>query len=83
MIQWLRLPFKAGGVGSIPGQRPKIPHALGPKKNFETIKALKTVHIKKKKKKKTLKKTVKLQNFSGFLLCAESGGEVKGGADKL
>ena len=81
MIQWLRLPFKAGGVGSIPGQRLKIPHALGPKKNFETIKALKTVHIKKKKK--TLKKTVKLQNFIGFLLCAESGGEVKGGADKL
>ena len=63
MIQWLRLPFKAGGVGSIPGQRPKIPHALGPKKK--------------------LKKTMELQNFIGFLLCAESGGEVKGGADKL
>ena len=26
------LPFNAGGVGSTPGWRPKIPHALGPKK---------------------------------------------------
>ena len=50
----------------------------GQKKNFETTKALKMVHIKKK-----LKKTMDLQNFIGFLLCAESGGEVKGGADKL
>ena len=45
------LPFNAGGVGSIPGWRPEIPHALGPKKKkkIETTKALKMVHIKKKK----------------------------------
>ena len=37
------------------------------KKKIETTKALKMVHIKKKK---ILEKTVKLQNFIGFLLCA-------------
>ena len=32
MVQWLRpMPSNAGGVGSIPGQGTKIPHASGPK----------------------------------------------------
>ena len=40
--------FNAGGVGSIPGRRPKIPHALGPPpQKIEITKALKMVHIKK------------------------------------
>ena len=30
------LPFNAGGVGSIPGQRAKIPHVSGQKKRTET-----------------------------------------------
>ena len=58
------LPSKAGGMGSIPGGGPKMPHALGPKKpktqnrsNIVTnsIKTLKMVHIKKKNLKKKLK----------------------------
>ena len=32
VAQWLRLPSKAGGTSSIPGQGANIPHALGPKK---------------------------------------------------
>ena len=53
-------PSSAGGVGSIPGQRAKIPQALKPKiqKSIidrcntvtNSIKTLKMVHIKKKKK---------------------------------
>ena len=31
VVQWLRLPFNARGLGTIPGQRTKIPCALGPK----------------------------------------------------
>ena len=36
MVQWLRLLSSAGGVGSIPGRRTKVPHAVGcsQKKNF-------------------------------------------------
>ena len=30
-VQWLTLPFNAGGAGSIPGWGAKIPHALRPK----------------------------------------------------
>ena len=32
------LPSNAGGVGSIPGQRAKIPHASGPEKRKENRK---------------------------------------------
>ena len=33
-IQWLRFcASNAGGMGSIPGQGTKIPHATGPKKS--------------------------------------------------
>ena len=31
-VQWLRPPFNAGGVGLIPDQGAKTPHALRPKK---------------------------------------------------
>ena len=51
-------PFNAGGASVIPGQGTKIPHASWPKAKTEnrsnivtnSIKTLKTVHIKKKKK---------------------------------
>ena len=57
------LPSNAGGVGSIPGQGAKIPHvswsknqSIKNRSNIVTnsIKTLKMVHIKKKKKKKCL-----------------------------
>ena len=56
MVQWL------GGVGSIPGQGVKIPHASWPtnqnlkQKKFVTnsIKTLKMVHIKKNLKNNKL-----------------------------
>ena len=32
VVQWLRLPSNAGGVGLIPGQWAKIPHVSQPKK---------------------------------------------------
>ena len=53
-------PSNAGGVGLIPGQEAKIPYALWPKKQNikqkqyckkNSVKTLKMVHIKKKKKK--------------------------------
>lgn len=31
LVQWLTLPSNPGGVVSIPGQRPKIPHTSQPK----------------------------------------------------
>ena len=52
------LPSNAGGTGLIPGRGAKILHASRPKNqnikqkqycNSESIKTLKTVHIKKKK----------------------------------
>ena len=53
-------PSNAGGAGSIPGQRAKIPHASQPKNQnikkktrsnivMNLIKTLKMVHIRKKK----------------------------------
>ena len=53
------LPSNPGGASSIPGQGVRIPHALQPKQNkaknrgniiMNSIKTLKMVHIKKKKK---------------------------------
>ena len=52
------LPSNAGGVGSIPGQGAKIPHASQPKNQniiqsnivTNSVKNLKVVHIKKIKK---------------------------------
>ena len=62
-------PSNAGGVGSLPGQGAKIPHDWQPKNQnikhrnnivTNSIKALKMVHSKKKKKKKIFTKTVML-----------------------
>ena len=55
-------PSNTGGVGSIPGQGAKIPHASWPKNQnrsnivTNSIKTLKMVHIKKKNLKKKRKK---------------------------
>ena len=63
------LPFNTEGMGLIPGQGAKTPHALWPKnksrKNIVTnsIKTLKMVHIKKKK---SLKKECKIQTDGGM-----------------
>ena len=55
------LPFHVGGVGLIPGQALKVPHASWPKNQnmksrsnivTNSIKTLEMVHVKKKKKKK-------------------------------
>ena len=58
-VKWLRLRLSVQGVaGSIPGQGAKIPHGSSPKNQdinirshivTSSIKALKMVHIKKKK----------------------------------
>ena len=61
VVQWLRPPSKAEGTGLIPGQGAKIPHAFQPKNQnikkkkinnivTNSIKTLKMVHIKNKKK---------------------------------
>ena len=56
------MPFPTGGAGSTPGCGAKTPGALGPKNKTEnrnnivtnSMKTLKVVHIKKKKRKEIL-----------------------------
>ena len=63
-VQWLGLCLPMQGAGSIPGQGTGILCALGPKAKTwnrgsvvtSSVKTLKMVHIKKKKKKTFLKK---------------------------
>ena len=76
------LPSNAGGTGSIPGWGSKIPHAWWPKrqnikqkqyckKQENTIKTLKMVHIKKKNLKKINKSLKCILPHAGSCDCFE------------
>ena len=71
-------PSNAGGVGSLPGQGAKIPHDWQPKNQnikhrnnivTNSIKALKMVHSKKKKKKKNLYKNGHAHFAGSLMVC--------------
>ena len=72
------LPFHVGGVGLIPGQALKVPHASWPKNQnmksrsnivTNSIKTLEMVHVKKKKKKSTKAQRGVVARRAGWWVC--------------